>query len=152
MSRLAITLGDPAGIGPEIILKAAAKMRGNADIELVVVAPPACLAQAAQSIGGPIAAAWSKGPEARGFAIEEMPAPDTPIRVGEVSAEAGAVAYAAIARAVEMVLQGRADAIVTAPISKEALNLAGYPFSGHTELLAHLTGGEGPVMMLAHGS
>jgi 4-hydroxythreonine-4-phosphate dehydrogenase len=48
-------------------------------------------------------------------------------------------------------MSGRASAIVTAPISKEALNLAGHPFSGHTELLAHLSGGKGPVMMLAHG-
>jgi len=151
MSRLAITLGDPAGIGPEIILKAAAQMRGHADIELVVVAPPVCLAQAAQSMGGAMAEAWGGGPAARGFAIDEIAAPAAPIRIGEVSAEAGAVAYASIARAVELVLQGRADAIVTAPISKEALNLAGHPFSGHTELLAHLTGGEGPVMMLAHG-
>ncbi len=152
MSRLAITLGDPAGIGPEIILKAAARMRGNPDIELVVVAPHACLEAAARSTGGAIADAWNGGAATRGFAVEALPAPATPIRIGEVSAEAGAVAYASIARAVELVLQGQADAIVTAPISKEAMNLAGYPFSGHTELLAHLTGGESPVMMLAHGA
>jgi 4-hydroxythreonine-4-phosphate dehydrogenase len=152
MSRLAITLGDPAGIGPEIILKAAAQMRGHADIELVVVAPPVCLAQAARSIGGAIADAWARGSEARGFAIEDIAAPKTPIRIGEVSAEAGVVAYASIARAVELSMSGRVDAIVTTPISKEALNLAGHSFSGHTELLAHLSGGEGPVMMLAHGT
>ncbi len=151
MSRLAITLGDPAGIGPEIILKAAARLRGQTDTELVVVAPPACLERAAQTLGGAIADSWARGPSACGFAIEEIAQPAEPIRIGEVSAAAGEVAYASIARAAELALAGRVDAIVTAPISKEALNLAGHPFSGHTELLAHLSGGTGPVMMLAHG-
>ncbi len=151
MTRLAVTLGDPAGVGPEIILKAAAKFVGHPEVSLIVVAPRSCLALAADMLGATYKAAWSKGPAACGFTLEEIPAPASEIRIGEVSAAAGEVAYTAIARAVELAQQGRADAIVTAPISKEALNLAGHPFSGHTELLAHLSGGEGPVMMLAHG-
>ncbi len=58
----------------------------------------------------------------------------------------------AIERAVRAVQGGEADAIVTAPISKEALHLAGKPFPGHTELLTALTGGNSAVMMLAHGT
>ena len=151
MTRLAITLGDPAGVGPEIILKAAAHFRGHPEIELTVVAPPACLARAAESLGGEFARAWRGGARACGFSIEEIEAPEGEVRIGEVSAAAGRIAYASIARAVELVIAGEAAAIVTAPISKEALHLAGQPFSGHTELLAHLSGGQSPVMMLAHG-
>ncbi|MGE0798257.1 MAG: 4-hydroxythreonine-4-phosphate dehydrogenase PdxA [Lautropia sp.] len=152
MTRLVITLGDPAGIGPEIILKAGLRLRGRPGPELIVVAPRACLADNADRLGGEVAAAWAGGPAARGFAIEELPPPAAPIPLGTVSAEAGSVAYASIVRAVEMVQAGAADAIVTAPISKEAINLAGHPFSGHTEVLAHLTRTASPVMMLAHGN
>jgi len=151
MTRLAVTLGDPAGIGPEIILKAAPTFLGRAGIDLVVVAPRACLDETAQRLGGEALARWQGGPAACGFALDEIPMPTGTMALGEVSAAAGAVAYASIARAVELAMRGDAGAIVTAPISKEALNLAGHPFSGHTELLAHLSGGQGPVMMLAHG-
>lgn len=151
MKRLAVTLGDPAGVGPEIILKAGAKLRDRTDLALTVVAPSSCLARAAQALGGAYLDAWRSGPAACGFAIEEIAAPAEEIRLGEVSALAGQIAYASIARAVELTLAGKTAAVVTAPISKEALHLAGHPFSGHTELLAHLSGGESPVMMLAHG-
>ena len=151
MTRLAVTVGDPAGIGPEIILKAAPKFAGRRDLELVVVAPRASIDAAAKRLGGDYWTRWQAGSDACGFVLDDIPLPGGEIRIGEVSAAAGEVAYAAIARAVELAMSGRASAIVTAPISKEALNLAGHPFSGHTELLAHLSGGQGPVMMLAHG-
>jgi 4-hydroxythreonine-4-phosphate dehydrogenase len=151
MTRLAVTVGDPAGVGPEIILKAAPRFAGRSDLDLVVVAPRAIIEDAATRLGGEILTRWKAGSAACGFVLEDIPRPPGEIRIGEVSAAAGEVAYAAIARAVEMAMSGRANAIVTAPISKEALNLAGHAFSGHTELLAHLSGGQGPVMMLAHG-
>lgn len=151
MSRLAVTLGDPAGIGPEIILKAGARMCDDPRVELAVVAPTACLADAARRLGDAFVQRFANR-DARGFEIVEIAGSPLPIRTGEVSAQAGQVAYDSIARAVELAMSGKVDAIVTAPISKEALNLAGHPFSGHTELLAHLTGSEGPVMMLAHGT
>lgn len=152
MSRLAVTIGDPAGIGPEIVVKAAARLRERDDLQLVVVAPRACLEAAARTLGGEIGDTWSRPRGEFGMRIEEIAAPPGPLVVGEVSAAAGAVAYASIARAVNLAMAGSVDAIVTAPISKEALNLAGHPYAGHTELLAHLSGGSGPVMMLAHGS
>ena len=149
--RLAVTIGDPAGVGPEIILKAGARYASRSDVELVVVSPRACLDTAAERLGGDARARWRAGRDACGFVVEDIPMPSGEIRIGEVSATAGEVAYSAIARAVELAMTGGASAVVTAPISKEALNLAGHAFSGHTELLAHLSGGEGPVMMLAHG-
>jgi 4-hydroxythreonine-4-phosphate dehydrogenase len=151
MISLAVTVGDPAGIGPEIILKAAARLRGRKDLELIVVAPRVVIEDAAERLGAEARARLRGGPDASGFVLEEIAMPAGAIRIGEVSATAGEVAYASIARAVELTMAGRTRAVVTAPISKEALNLAGHPFSGHTELLAHLSGGEGPVMMLAHG-
>jgi 4-hydroxythreonine-4-phosphate dehydrogenase len=150
--RLAVTVGDPAGVGPEIILKAAPRFATRPDLGLVVVAPRACMEEAARTLGGEQWARWQAGPEAWGFALEEIPLPVGEIRIGQVSATAGEVAYAAIARAVQLAMSGNVSAVVTAPISKEALNLAGHAFSGHTELLAHLSGGQGPVMMLAHGT
>jgi 4-hydroxythreonine-4-phosphate dehydrogenase len=73
------------------------------------------------------------------------------IATGRVAAEAGRFAYLAIERAVALAREGRVAALVTAPLNKEALNLAGYHYAGHTELLAELTGVRGSVMMLAHG-
>ncbi len=73
------------------------------------------------------------------------------IPVGRSTTEGGRVAYDAIATAVELAVGGAVDAICTGPISKEALNFAGYHYSGHTELLADLTGARDSVMLLAHG-
>ncbi|MDQ2802458.1 MAG: 4-hydroxythreonine-4-phosphate dehydrogenase PdxA, partial [Pseudomonadota bacterium] len=67
------------------------------------------------------------------------------------SPEAGRFAYLAVERAVALVGAGRIDAIVTAPLNKEALNLAGYHYAGHTDMLATLTGAPHSVMLLAHG-
>jgi 4-hydroxythreonine-4-phosphate dehydrogenase len=72
-----------------------------------------------------------------------------PIKMGAASAEGGRVSAGYIQRAVEMVLNGDADAIVTAPINKEALKKAGVPFPGHTEMLAALTGAKEYAMLLA---
>ncbi len=74
-----------------------------------------------------------------------------PIRTGRIAPEAGRFAYLAVERAVGLALAGRIDAIVTAPLNKEALNLAGYRYAGHTDMLAALTGTKSSVMLLAHG-
>jgi 4-hydroxythreonine-4-phosphate dehydrogenase len=70
---------------------------------------------------------------------------------GSVTAEGGRQAYAAVVAAVADAMARHIDAVVTGPLSKEALHLAGQPFAGHTEMLAALTGTSGTVMMLAHG-
>jgi 4-hydroxythreonine-4-phosphate dehydrogenase len=142
--RLALTMGDPAGIGPEIVLKAAHQIAQRDEAsrpELVIVGARACLEQAAERLGLPVAAA-----------LVEAAQLEAPVPIGEVSAEGGRQAYHAIARAVDLAMRGEADAIVTAPLNKAALNQAGYHFPGHTELLAHFTGARGTVLMLAHGS
>lgn len=142
--RLAITMGDPAGIGPEIIAQASRQLChrfGPDRLRLQVCGSAAALQQAEQQLGLTDAAPYE--------VIDVGPVAE-PVVVGQVSAAGGEWAYRAVARACERVQAGLADAIVTAPLSKEALHLAGYPFEGHTELLAHLTGQRDAVMMLAH--
>jgi 4-hydroxythreonine-4-phosphate dehydrogenase len=111
--RVALTVGDPAGIGPEIVEKALADPRVLAVCEPVTYGPNRV----------------------------EVFAP------GRLSAEAGRAAYEAIVQAVDDAMAGRVDAIATAPVSKEAFALAGLPWKGHTDLLAHLTGTPFVAMM-----
>jgi 4-hydroxythreonine-4-phosphate dehydrogenase len=111
--RIAITAGDPAGIGPEVAARAAADPRVLAVCEPIVYGPPAGAAFAA----------------------------------GVLSAEAGRAAYDVIVRAVADAQAGVVQAIATAPVNKEAFRLAGLEWSGHTDLLAHLTGSRHVAMM-----
>jgi 4-hydroxythreonine-4-phosphate dehydrogenase len=82
--------------------------------------------------------------------VIEAAGTQAPIEPGKLSAEGGRLAFAAIERAVRLALDGAIDAIVTAPINKEALNAAGHAYAGHTEILAELTGSKGSCMLLAH--
>ncbi len=111
--RVAITAGDPAGIGPEVAALAAADSRVLAACEPVIYSPP----------------------DSARFAP------------GVLSAEAGRAAYDIIVRAVDDARNGDVQAIATAPVNKEAFRLAGLPWSGHTDLLAHLTGAADVAMM-----
>ncbi len=111
--RVAITVGDPAGIGPEIAARAAADERVLQICEPVIYAP-----QNGQTF-----------------------AP------GVLSAEAGRAAYDVIVRAVGDAMDGTVQAVATAPVNKEAFRLAGLPWAGHTDLLAHLTGAKRVAMM-----
>jgi 4-hydroxythreonine-4-phosphate dehydrogenase len=149
--RLAITMGDPAGIGPEIIVKACRRLmpRIAADeLRLLVIGHRSAL-QAAQSLLHDTLAFPETGDAPLGFfaAGEEA----APIRCGTIAPEAGRFAYLAVARAVELAQAGQIDAIVTAPLNKEALNLAGHHYAGHTDMLAALTNTRSSVMLLAHG-
>ena len=116
LPRIAITAGDPAGIGPEIACKAAADPRVTTTCVPVVFGPTS----------------------------DEARRTFTP---GVASADAGHAAYEVITKVVEAALRHDINAIATAPISKEALALAGYPWRGHTDLLAHLTGASRVAML-----
>lgn len=147
--RLCITMGDPAGIGPEIVLKAAAALAPRiaaGEVSLQVAGSAAVLDAAAASLGLESLSSLSNS-----IVVLDVGPPREPIAIGTPTAETGRMAHDCVARAVEAVQAGSADAVVTAPLSKEALHLAGKPFPGHTELLTELTGGKGAVMMLAHG-
>ena len=111
--RIAITVGDPSGIGPEVAAKAAGDPRVLAVCEPVLYAPP----------------------NGARFAP------------GMLSAEAGRAAHDVIVRAVADAMDGSVQAVATAPVNKEAFRLAGLPWAGHTDLLAHLTGAPRVAMM-----
>jgi 4-hydroxythreonine-4-phosphate dehydrogenase len=152
---LAITMGDPAGIGPEIIAKACARLAPRLDkgeFSLGIIGSVAALRQAETvTRTEPIPAVDDLAARARPVAILEAGPERQPIRLGEISAEGGRIAYLAIEKAVRLAQDGVVAAVVTAPLNKEALNLAGYAYSGHTDMLADLTGARDSVMMLAHG-
>jgi 4-hydroxythreonine-4-phosphate dehydrogenase len=122
MPRLALTLGDPRGIGPEVI---AAALSGPAVAmaEFVLVGPGGCGLDVQESVGE-----WAPG--------------------HADPARAGRLAGRAIERAVELARSGAVDGVVTAPIDKAALLAGGYDYPGHTEMLAALTGAK-TAMMLA---
>jgi len=121
--RLAVTLGDVRGIGPEIIAKAAANSAVREAAELVFVGPRGAGIDVAEATG-----TWSPSGSA---------------------AEAGSLAGRAIERAVALALEGAVDGIVTAPIDKSALLAGGYIYPGHTEMLATLTGRRVAMMLAA---
>lgn len=144
---LLVTMGDPAGIGPEIVARALSLAALRKAARLAAVGDPEILARAARKAGArlrfrPVAAERfdpaEDGPgipliesSAEGFGAVEPRVP---------SAASGRAAARAIEIAAGLVLAGRGDGVVTAPISKTALHAAGYPFPGHTEFLGALAG------------
>ncbi len=153
--RLAITMGDPAGIGPEIILKACRRLEPrltNGELRLLVIGHRSQLRAAGRVLNEALdlpetIAQHDWPPLALLQAGDEL----APIAFGQIAPEAGRFAYLAVERAVHLAQEGRIDAIVTAPLNKAALNLAGYHYAGHTDMLAALTGAKSSVMLLAHG-
>ena len=153
---LAITIGDPAGIGPEICLKAVSDLAprlAQNQMALVLIGDVEVLRATGAALGltVPAVIAESDLGHLTGAAILPTPSPTGPITPGTVSAAAGAQAYLAVEMATSLAIAGKVAAIVTGPLNKEALHLAGYNYAGHTEMLADLTGVRDSVMMLAHG-
>ncbi len=136
--RIAVTLGDPAGVGPEIVARLCADAATRERAELLVVGQQALLAAGAAACGLTL-------PEVE--IIENGEAAQ--ITHGLPSPASGRLAGAFVEQALALVQAGEAEAMATAPISKEALQMAGYPDTGHTTLLARLTNTPRPVMMLA---
>lgn len=152
--RLAITMGDPAGIGPEIIAKAGARLAPRlqaGELSLLVIGSVTALRAAEALLATPPIPEIEDAAQAAPLAILTAGNEREPIRLGEMSAEGGRLAYLAIEKAVRLAQSGAIAGLVTAPLNKEALNLAGYAYSGHTDMLADLTGARDSVMMLAHG-
>lgn len=154
--HLAITMGDPAGVGPEIIVKACAKLRPRLEagsLRLLVIGHGSALRKAARQLGiGPEIPFVEEASEWPALACLPAGEEREPITPGELSPEGGRFAYLAVELGVRLALAGRVGGLVTAPLNKEALNRAGYRYAGHTDMLASLTGAAGSVMMLAHGN
>jgi 4-hydroxythreonine-4-phosphate dehydrogenase len=152
---LAVTMGDPAGIGPEIIVKAArtlAPRLAAGEMRLLVIGHATALDAACAALGhAAFPRAGTEG-DVPPLALLPAGAEQGAVETGRLSPEAGRFSFLAVDQAVRLALAGRIAAIVTAPLNKEALNLAGYKYAGHTDMLADLTGQKTSVMMLAHGN
>ena len=154
---LGVTMGDASGAGPEIVVKALALPDIRALCSPVVIGDAATFRQAARIVGSDV--------PIRGIAdIGEATFDDSIIEVidlknidldrlefAKVQAMAGQAAYESVVAAVDLALAGSIAAIVTSALHKEALNLAGHPWPGHTELLADLCGVKSVAMMLVAG-
>jgi 4-hydroxythreonine-4-phosphate dehydrogenase len=145
LPRLAISIGDPSGVGPEVVVKALANPEVRRACRPVVVGDLATLNAVATScrIDLPFhkfEAADRDRPESVAVVDLELPGPIP--NAGEISAGGGEAAWLAVDKAVRLCLDGSADALVTAPLSKTALGLAGRGHDGHTEILQKLTGSE----------
>lgn len=141
LPRLGLTVGDPAGIGPEIVLKALA----HAEVPTaswVVYGSRAVLDAAAKQLGlKPLAASGASLVDIGG----------EPVETGRVSTEAGRQAATAVIKAAEDSLRGDLRGLVTAPLNKEAMHNAGFDYPGHTELLAHVAKTPNVAMMFVGG-
>jgi 4-hydroxythreonine-4-phosphate dehydrogenase len=151
---IGITMGDAAGVGPEIIMKALAVPEVYEMSRPLVIGDARRLRKAGQIVGSKLSVRPVQRPEEAAFRMGEVDTVDLPIipedlPFGKLSATAGDAAFKFIQRAVELAMAGRIDAICTAPLNKEALHAGGHKYPGHTELLAKLAGIEEVSMMLS---
>jgi len=136
---IGITMGDPAGVGPEISVKALAEMSAADRARTRIYGNRATLEQAIAAIGVSVAL---------DDVVVDLPVDGGPLPWGKLDPRAGDAAFRFIERAVRDAQAGAIGCIVTAPINKEALNLAGHHYDGHTGMLAALTGQKSAFMLL----
>jgi 4-phospho-D-threonate 3-dehydrogenase / 4-phospho-D-erythronate 3-dehydrogenase len=152
---LAITMGDPAGIGPEVALKALRHADIYSHCRPLLIGDRRILERAAAWLDQPALGYESVGAPAEGYYAAGMvalldlgnAAPEA-CPTGQVSAPSGRAAVEYVFSACDLALTGAVDAVVTAPLNKEAMNMAGFHFAGHTELLAERTGAQRVSMLL----
>jgi 4-hydroxythreonine-4-phosphate dehydrogenase len=154
---IGITMGDPAGIGPEIILKTLSREVIYRQAIPVVLGDGAILGRAKGYVGAAVRIRRIESPVKATGRFGEVEVldlrnvdPET-CMPGILSAEAGRAAVEYVWRAIDLAQAGELDAVVTAPLNKEAMHLAGFPFAGHTEILAERTGSRNYALMLVAG-
>lgn len=154
---IGITMGDAAGIGPEIIIKALSSKEIYDMCSPIVIGDSLIIQQATTIVGASLTTNSVSSIDQAKFkygCIDVFDLKNVDLKAlsrGRVDAMAGKAAVDFIEKAVSLALKRQIDAIVTAPINKEAVNKAGYGYAGHTELLAHLTGTKDYAMMLVSG-
>jgi len=154
--KIGITMGDPAGVGPEVVVKALMYEAVMRDCVPIVIGDRGPLRDAAEVIGATVRIVEvGSADEALGRSGEiSLLGPgalaDERCEYGTVSAVAGEAAFAYVRRAIALATGGSIHAVVTGPISKEALRLAGHEYAGHTEIFADLTGTSSYAMMLVN--
>ena len=152
MTPIAITMGDPCGIGPEITLKACADSRRT--VPVVVIGDLDVLARANKVAETHLAIRPISSVDQAEFApgtVDVLAENSLPAALpwGTLDARAGAASFQYVRRGIQLAMADEIQALVTAPINKEALRMAGVPYPGHTEILADLSGTDDYAMMLA---
>ncbi len=152
---IAITMGDAAGIGPEIIAKTFANAAFIAQNPAFVVGDLQAMQRACAQWAKPvrvraIASPADFKPQAGCLDVVAVSALPADLAMGQIDARAGQAAFDAIKQAIAWANAGQISGICTAPIHKEALHAAGVPFPGHTEMLAHFSGVDDYAMVLAN--
>jgi 4-hydroxythreonine-4-phosphate dehydrogenase len=156
LPRIAVTMGDPAGVGPELSLRMLAAEQLRSWCIPLIFGDAGVLNRVAKHLGWPEVTAiipddlWPEYAEAidAPCVVDQQAIAAEAVSPGEVSAECGRAAYEYFTTAIGEAKAGRVDAIATAPINKESLHAAGFPFPGHTEILASRTSAERSCMML----
>lgn len=152
---IAITMGDPAGVGAEVIVKALGELKGKLSESIVVIGDSRFVQKAMDHCGlsmkvVSLATLDHVSSEPGTVAVLDLGNADPAvIPYGKISAAAGKAAYQYLEIGIQLALAKKVAAVVTAPLNKAALNLAGYHYSGHTEILARLTETSNYAMMLA---
>jgi 4-hydroxythreonine-4-phosphate dehydrogenase len=160
---LAVTMGDPAGCGPEVIARVAASDAVREMARIVCVGDARTMERAFGFVGQPnrVRAISSIADAYVGDARDEPGTLDVldlgnvdldRLELGQVQAAAGQAAYEYVVTAIDLALAGRVDGVVTAPLNKAALHLAGHRYDGHTEIFKVRTNSERVTMMLAAGA
>ena len=148
MSSLAITMGDPSGIGPEIVCRALVSLSTKERDQIVVIGHESILQRANKLVRAELR--FSTHGHGNTVRLIEVETPDIEtVRDGQISVGGGQAAYAYVKFAVDLALSGDISVLVTAPINKEALHLAGHKYDGHTGLLQDLTKARSSFMLLA---
>ena len=152
---LAISVGDPAGIGPEVAVKALSLPEIYEVCRPLVVGDLAMIRQAIAFCGLELAARHVEEPEQGTYRcgtldVLDMKNINSGFRHKEVSADCGRASFEYVRKVIELAMAGQVDGTVTGPINKEAINLAGFHYAGHTEIFAKFTGTRDYAMMLVH--
>ena len=150
---IAVTMGDPAGVGPEIVAKTFAEPDFTERNRAVVIGDAAILKRAIDLLGAQLEVNTISSPEEGRFepgVVDLIPAGELPddLPFGELDGRAGAAAFEYVKKATELAQSGEVEAIATAPLNKEAMHKGGYVYPGHTEILAELTDTRDYAMML----
>ena len=152
--RIAITIGDPAGVGPEVVAGAWSAPEIHRICTPLAIGHPAWLREAVKLLGLPLRVSEIYHPseaDSGGSTIPCLPVGDDrvlSVQRAKIDPLGGQAAFDALERAAELALAGEVDAVTTAPLNKAALHAAGHDFPGHTELLASFCGVEDVAMML----
>jgi 4-hydroxythreonine-4-phosphate dehydrogenase len=154
LPRIAVTMGDPAGIGPEIIVKGFQNRPINCNC--IVVGDAQFLSLAAENFSSSISINSIQNIDEADFngdAVNVLDLKNVSANLlqGVASAQSGKASVEYIETATDLALQNKVDAIVTGPINKEGIHLAGYPFPGHTEFLAKLTNSPDSALLMSGG-